>query len=44
VALLHWNLFTYRDLWEWLNSPFDTAPEEPPPVRLELFAPGQHPA
>ena len=27
VALLRWNLFTYRDLWEWLNRPFDTPPE-----------------
>jgi hypothetical protein len=28
VALLRLNLFTYRDLWEWLNRPFDT-PSEP---------------
>ena len=27
VALLRWNLFSYRDLWEWLNRPFDTPPE-----------------
>ncbi len=27
VALLRMNLFTYRDLWNWLNSPFDTPPE-----------------
>src|SRR5438445_4915683 len=27
VALLRWNLFSYRDLWEWLNRPFDTPPQ-----------------
>jgi hypothetical protein len=27
VALLRWNLFTYRDLWEWINRPYDTPPE-----------------
>ena len=27
VALLRWNLFSYRDLWEWINRPFDTPPE-----------------
>ena len=27
VALLRWNLFTYRDLWQWINSPFETPPE-----------------
>lgn len=26
VALLRWNLFTYRNLWKWLNAPFDTPP------------------
>ncbi len=26
VALLRWNLFTYRDLWTWLNKPFETPP------------------
>jgi hypothetical protein len=26
VALLHWNLFTYRDLWSWINNPYDTPP------------------
>lgn len=24
VALLRMNLFTYRDLWTWLNQPFGT--------------------
>jgi hypothetical protein len=44
IALLHWNLFTYRDLWGWLDDPFHTPPLEPPPVQLSLFASGQHPA
>lgn len=26
VALLRMNLFTYRDLWAWLNQPFGTPP------------------
>ncbi len=29
VALLRWNLFTYRDLWNWIDKPFDT-PQHPP--------------
>ena len=27
VALLRRNLFTYRDLWEWVDDPFHTPPE-----------------
>jgi hypothetical protein len=27
VAMLRYNLFTYRDLWSWINNPF-----EPPPI------------
>lgn len=27
VALLRWNLFSYRNLWAWLNRPFDTPPQ-----------------
>lgn len=34
VALLRWNLFSYRNLWEWLNRPFDTPPE--PSLQLQL--------
>jgi len=26
VALLRWNLFTYRDLWRWIDAPFNTPP------------------
>src|SRR5438046_9278413 len=24
VALLRWNLFTYRDLWAWIDDPYET--------------------
>jgi len=36
AALLRWNLFTYRELWQWINRPFDTPPESPP-EQIELF-------
>jgi len=36
VALLRWNLFTYRDLWEWMDDPFETPPLSPPPQQLVL--------
>ncbi len=44
VALLRWNLFSYRDLWDWLDDPFDTPPLGPEPVQLDLFSRrvGQH--
>lgn len=29
VAMLRYNLFTYRDLWGWINNPF-----EPPPMMV----------
>jgi DDE family transposase/uncharacterized protein DUF4372 len=29
VAMLRMNLFTYRDLWDWLNAPFETPLREP---------------
>lgn len=38
VALLHWNLFTYRALWDWINDPFLTPPLEPVPIQQALFA------
>ncbi len=44
IALLHWNLFTYRDLWAWVDDPYQAPPESPPPVQLGLFALGQQPA
>ena len=36
VALLRWNLFTYRDLWTWVDNPFTTPPQHPIPVQLKL--------
>lgn len=29
VAMLRYNLFTYRDLWTWLDNPFETPPIVP---------------
>lgn len=37
VALLRLNLFSYRNLWDWLNNPFDTPPEEPEPQLEFVF-------
>jgi hypothetical protein len=31
VALLRLNLFSYRNLWNWLDDPFETPPELPDP-------------
>ncbi len=36
VALLRMNLFTHRDLWAWLNSPFDVLPVPYQPEQLRL--------
>jgi Transposase DDE domain/Domain of unknown function (DUF4372) len=36
VAFLRWNLFTYRDLWEWVDRPFDVLPVVPEPVQYEF--------
>ena len=36
VALLRWNLFSYRDLWAWLDHPLDTPPQLPPDPQLAL--------
>jgi hypothetical protein len=40
VAFLRWNLFTYRDLWEWIDHPFDVLPILPRPVQHVLSMPG----
>ena len=40
VAFLRWNLFTYRDLWEWIDHPFDVLPLQPMPVQHVLSLPG----
>lgn len=44
VAMLRFNLFTYRDLWEWLNEPFQHPPEEMANLQLSFFPSvlGQH--
>ena len=36
VALLRWNLFTYRDLWDWLENPISVLPQGPPCEQLSL--------
>ncbi len=36
VAFLRWNLFTYKDLWGWINKPFDVIPETPRLVQMQL--------
>jgi hypothetical protein len=38
--LLNWNLFTYRDLWDWVERADDPPPESPPPQQLALFSGG----
>jgi hypothetical protein len=44
VAFLRWNLFTYRDLWEWIDHPFDVLPITPESVQnlLPFKGLGQH--
>jgi hypothetical protein len=37
LALLRMNLFTYRDLWTWLNAPFESPPPRPGPQQ-EVFS------
>ena len=37
VALLRWNLFSYRDLWQWLDDPFGTPPAPPLISQLDLM-------
>jgi len=40
VAFLRWNLFTYRDLWEWIDHLFHVLPIRPKPVQYVLSLPG----
>ena len=44
VAFLRWNFFTYRDLWAWLDEPFDAMNKQVIPIQqqLSLFEFGQH--
>lgn len=36
VALLRWNLFAHRDLWTWIDRPFETPPLLPGATQMEL--------
>lgn len=36
VALLRWNLFTYRDLWAWIDDPYTHPPNPEDPRQLAL--------
>jgi len=36
IALLRMNLFTHRDMWAWLNKPFDVLPEQYAQEKLQL--------
>ena len=36
AALLRLNLFSYRDLMDWLHNPFNTPPLQPPPQQLQF--------
>ena len=36
VALLRWSLFTYRNLWEWIDRPYDTPPQGADQLELHL--------
>jgi hypothetical protein len=36
VAMLRYNLFTYRDLWTWIDSPYETPPVVPVGEQLAL--------
>jgi hypothetical protein len=38
VALLRMNLFTYRDLWAWLDQPFGTPVQSQPAHHQEILA------
>jgi len=40
VAFLRWNLFTYRDLWKWIDDPFQVPPQPPAPDIEQLLLPG----
>jgi hypothetical protein len=38
--MLRLNLFTYRDLTDWLHEPFETPPVFPHPEQIPLDLPG----
>jgi hypothetical protein len=37
IAMTRWNLFTYRNLWDWIDQPFGVPPAEPAHLQLPLF-------
>lgn len=37
IAMIRFNLFTYRDLWTWLNEPFTPPDLGPPETQLSLL-------
>jgi len=43
VALRRWRLFTYRNLWEWVDRPFDTPPQGPDQLELKRDSIGTFP-
>lgn len=45
VAMLRWNLFSYRDLWEWIDDPYGPPPQDERCSQPSLFdiSLGQHP-
>ena len=44
IALLRWNLFTYRDLWQWIDAPFDTPAGSEVAVQTWLMLDSNQPA
>lgn len=36
IAMLRYNLFTYRNLWEWINNPYEVPPIIPNGEQLAL--------
>ena len=44
IAFFRWNLFSYRDLWDWIDSPFEVLPIVPRSVQylLPFSGVGQH--
>lgn len=37
IAMIRFNLFTYRDLWKWLDEPFTPPDTGPPEAQLSLL-------
>ena len=44
IALLRWNLFTYRDLWRWIDAPFDTPAGSEVALQTWFMLDGSQPA